>query len=146
MPTSARLIAAIALGLLAIVISVQVVPLMPEGTDFGYFFHINVALGLLTGWIFMGRRVGYGVVPAINNGLTGAAVMVLWALFIQGAWEMFDRAMRNRYGGPFEALLAIFTLSLEYFFVIAVPAVLLPLVIGGCLAGLLAENVHRRWP
>ena len=58
MPTAARLIAAIALGLLAIVISVQVVPLMPEGTDFGYFFHINVALGLLTGWIFMGRRVG----------------------------------------------------------------------------------------
>ncbi|OIQ43428.1 MAG: tellurium resistance protein [Roseobacter sp. MedPE-SWde] len=146
MPTAARLIAAIALGLLAIVISVQVVPLMPEGTDFGYFFHINVALGLLTGWIFMGRRVGYGVVPAINNGLTGAAVMVLWALFIQGAWEMFDRAMRNRYGGPFEALLEIFTLSLEYFFVIAVPSVLLPLVIGGCLAGLLAENVHRRWP
>lgn len=146
MPTVARLIAAIALGLLAIVISVQVVPLMPEGTDFGYFFHINVALGLLTGWIFMGRRVGYGVVPAINNGLTGAAVMVLWALFIQGAWEMFDRAMRNRYGGPFEALLAIFTLSLEYFFVIAVPSVLLPLVIGGCLVGLLAENVHRRWP
>lgn len=146
MPTAARLIAAIALGLLAIVISVQVVPLMPEGTDFGYFFHINVALGLLTGWIFMGRRVGYGVVPAINNGLTGAAVMVLWALFIQGAWEMFDRAMRNRYGGPFEALLAIFTLSLEYFFVIAVPSVLLPLVIGGCFAGLLAENVHRRWP
>ena len=146
MPTAARLIAAIALGLLAIVISVQVVPLMPEGTDFGYFFHTNVALGLLTGWIFMGRRVGYGVVPAINNGLTGAAVMVLWALFIQGAWEMFDRAMRNRYGGPFEALLAIFTLSLEYFFVIAVPSVLVPLVIGGCLAGLLAENVHRRWP
>ena len=107
MPTAARLIAAIALGLLAIVISVQVVPLMPEGTDFGYFFHINVALGLLTGWIFMGRRVGYGVVPAINNGLTGAAVMALWALFIQGAWEMFDRAMCNRYGGPFEALLEI---------------------------------------
>ena len=72
--------------------------------------------------------------------------MALWALFIQGAWEMFDRAMRNRYGGPFEALLEIFTLSLEYFFVIAVPSVLVPLVIGGCLAGLLAENVHRRWP
>jgi hypothetical protein len=94
----------------------------------------------------MGRRVGHGLVPAINHGLTGAAVMVLWALFIQGAWEMFDRAMRNRYGGPFDALLAILTLSLEYFFVIAVPSVLLPLIIGGCLAGLLAESTDKRWP
>ncbi|WP_375697566.1 TrgA family protein [Pseudophaeobacter sp. TrK17] len=145
MPTAARLVAALCLGLLAFIVSRQVVPLMPEGTDFGYFFHINIILGLLTGWIFMGRRVGHGLVPAINNGLTGAAVMVLWALFIQGAWEMFDRAMRNRYGGPFDALLAILTLSLEYFFVIAVPTVLLPLTIGGCLAGLLAESIHKRW-
>ncbi len=145
MPTAARLIAALCLGLLAFVASTQVVPLMPEGTDFGYFFHVNVILGLLTGWIYMGRRVGYGLVPAINNGLTGAAVMVLWALFVQGIWEMFDRAMRNRYGGPFEALLEILTLSIEFFFVISVPAVLLPLVLGGCLAGLIAEGAHKRW-
>jgi hypothetical protein len=146
MPTAARLIAALCLALLALVTSLQVVPLMPEGQDFGYFFHINIVLGLLTGWIYMGRRVGYGLVPAINNGLTGTAVMVLWALFIQGCWEMFDRAMRNHYGGPFEALLAILTLSIEFFFVIAVPSVLLPLVIGGCLAGILAEATYRRWP
>jgi hypothetical protein len=94
----------------------------------------------------MGRRVGHGRVPAINNGLTGAAVMVLWALFIQGAWEMFRLAMRNRFDGPFEALLAIFTLSVDYFFVIAVPTVLISLAVGGCLAGILAENAHKRWP
>lgn len=145
MPTAARLTAALCLALLAFVLSTQVVPLMPEGTDFGYFFHINILLGLLTGWIFMGRRVGYGLVPAINNGLTGAAVMVLWALFIQGAREMFDLAMRNRYGGPFEALLAILSLSIDYFFVIAVPSVLVPLILGGCLAGILAESANKRW-
>jgi len=146
MPTGARLTAAISLALLAFVVSGQVMPLMPEGTEFGYFTHVNVVLGLLTGWIFMGRRVGHGLVPAINNGLTGAAVMVLWALFIQGAWEMFRLAMRNRFDGPFEALLAIFTLSVDYFFVIAVPTVLISLAVGGCLAGLLAENAHKRWP
>lgn len=146
MPTGARLTAAFCLASLAFVLSGLVVPLMPEGTDFGYFTHINMALGVLTGWIYMGRRVGGGLVPAINNGLTGAAVMVLWALFIQGAWEMFRLAMRHRYDGPFEALLAIFKISLDFFFVIAVPSVLIPLVIGGCLAGLLVENAHRRWP
>ena len=146
MPTGARLTAAISLAILAFVLSDQVMPLMPEGTDFGYFTPINMVLGVLTGWIYMGKRVGGGVVPAINNGLTGVAVMVLWALFIQGAWEMFRLAMRHRYGGPFEALKAIFDLSLEYFFVIAVPSVLIPMAVGGCLVGLLAESAHRRWP
>ncbi|MEP2680483.1 MAG: TrgA family protein [Sulfitobacter sp.] len=146
MPTAARLVAAIGLALLGFLLSGQVVPLLPEGQALGYFFHVNVALGVLTGWIFMGRRVGNGLVPAINNGLTGAAVMVLWALFLQGTWEMFDRAMRNLYSGPFDALLAILTLSVEFFFVIAVPSVLVPLALGGCLVGLLAENAHQRWP
>ncbi|MEX0303022.1 MAG: TrgA family protein, partial [Leisingera sp.] len=134
MPNGARLTAAITLALVAFFVSFQVMPQMPEGTDFGYFVHVNVALGLLVGWIFMGRRVGRGLVPAINNGLTGMAVMVLWALFIQGAWEMFRLAMRHRYDGPFEALSAIFVIALDYFLVIAVPTVLVPLVIGGVLS------------
>lgn len=145
MPTGARLTAALSLALVAFLVSFLVMPLMPEGTDFGYFVHVNVALGLLSGWIFMGRRAGRGLVPAINNGLTGMAVMLMWALFIQGAWEMFRLAMRHRYDGPFEALSAIFVIALEYFFVIAVPTVLVPLVAGGVLAGLVTENASRRW-
>ncbi|KIC21239.1 TrgA family protein [Leisingera sp. ANG-Vp] len=145
MPNGARLTAAITMALVAFFVSFAVMPQMPEGTDFGYFVHVNVALGLLSGWIFMGKRAGRGLVPAINNGLTGMAVMVLWALFIQGAWEMFRLAMRHRYDGPFEALSAIFVIALEYFFVIAVPTVLVPLVIGGVLSGLATENASRRW-
>ena len=145
MPTGARLTAALSLALLAFVVSFLVMPLMPEGTDFGYFVHVNVALGLLSGWIFMGKRAGRGLVPAINNGITGMAVMVLWALFVQGAWEMFRLAMRNRYDGPFEAVSAIFVIALDYFFVIAVPTVLVALVVGGVLSGLATENASRRW-
>ncbi|MDC0656852.1 TrgA family protein [Leisingera sp. SS27] len=145
MPTGARLAAAISLATLAFIVSFLVMPLLPEGTNFGYFVHINVVLGLLCGWIFMGKRAGRGVVPAINNGLTGMAVLVLWALFVQGAWEMFRLAMRHRYGGPFEALSQIFVIGMEYFFLIAVPSVLIPLVVGGALAGLVTENASQRW-
>ncbi|AHD01034.1 TrgA family protein [Leisingera methylohalidivorans] len=145
MPTGARLTAAFCLALVAFIVSFLVMPQLPEGTDFGYFVHVNVALGLLSGWIFMGKRAGRGLVPAINNGLTGMAVMVLWALLIQGAWEMFRLAMRHRYGGPFEALSQIFVIALDYFFVIAVPTVLVPLAVGGVLAGLAAESASRRW-
>ncbi|UWQ80802.1 TrgA family protein [Leisingera sp. S132] len=145
MPTGARLAAAISLATLAFIVSFLVMPQLPEGTNFGYFVHINVVLGLLCGWIFMGKRAGRGVVPAINNGLTGMAVLVLWALFVQGAWEMFRLAMRHRYGGPFEALSQIFVIGMEYFFLIAVPSVLIPLVVGGALAGLVTENASQRW-
>ncbi|KIC39168.1 TrgA family protein [Leisingera sp. ANG-M7] len=145
MPTGARLAAAISLATLAFVVSFLVMPLLPVGTNFGYFVHINVVLGLLCGWIFMGKRAGRGVVPAINNGLTGMAVLVLWALFVQGAWEMFRLAMRHRYGGPFEALSQIFVIGMEYFFLIAVPSVVIPLVVGGALAGLVTENASQRW-
>jgi hypothetical protein len=145
MPNGARLIAALSMAALAFVASQLIMPLMPDGTDFGYFIYVNMAIGIVTGWVLMGRRAGGGLVPAINNGLTGMAVMVFWGLFAQGVWEMVRLAMRHRYDGPFEALTAIFTIGLDYFFVMAVPHVLLALAIGGVVAGLATENAHRRW-
>ncbi|MBE1296906.1 TrgA family protein [Phycobacter azelaicus] len=145
MPNGARLIAALSMAALAFVASQLIMPLMPDGTDFGYFIYVNMAIGIVTGWVLMGRRAGGGLVPAINNGLTGMAVMVFWGLFAQGVWEMVRLAMRHRYDGPFEALTAIFTIGLDYFFVMAVPQVLLALAIGGVVAGLATENAHRRW-
>ena len=73
------------------------------------------------------------------------AVLVIWALIIQGAVEMFRLAKRNIYDGPFEALAAIFTIALEYFFVMAVPTVLVTLVVGGTLVGLVTEFASKRW-
>lgn len=145
MPTGARLIAALCLAFLAFVVSSQIMPLMPEGTDFGYFTHINVVLGVICGWKVIGSRAGRGTVPAINNGITGTAVMVFWALFIQGSYEMFRLAMRNRYDGPFEALSAIFVIGLDYAIVIAVPLVIGTLLAGGVAAGLAAERASKIW-
>lgn len=145
MPTGARLVAALCLAFLAFVVSSQVMPLMPEGTDFGYFTHVNVLLGLICGWRVIGRRAGRGVVSAINNGITGTVVLVFWALFVQGTYEMFRLAMRNRYDGPFEALSAIFVIGLDYAIVIAVPLVLGTLLAGGVATGLAAERATRIW-
>ncbi|CAM3662808.1 TrgA family protein [Phaeobacter inhibens] len=145
MPTAARLIAALSMALVGIVVSFLIMPLMPEGTAFGYFVYVNAGLGAVIGWAWVGRHVGLGVVNAINNGLTGVGLLVLWGLFLQGAWEMFRLAMRNRYDDPFEALSAIFVIGLDFFFVMAVPHVLLALVIGGILAGLVTENAAARW-
>jgi hypothetical protein len=145
MPDASRLIAAICLAIIAFLVSQMVVPLMPEGTDFGYFTYVNIAIGVLCGWIIMGKRAGRGVVPAINNGLTGVAALLFWGLFVQGTYEMVDLAMRNRYGGPFEALTAIFEIGAEYGLMILVPNIIATVLIGGVLAGLATEGAWRRW-
>jgi len=145
MPTGARLTAALCLALLAFILTGQIMPLMPEGTNFGYFTPLNIGLGLVIGWVVMGKRAGRGTVPAINNGIGGVAVLLFWGLFIQGAYEMFRLAMRNRYGGPFDALSAIFTIGLDYAIVIFVPEIIVTVLIGAVVSGLATESAWRRW-
>ena len=145
MPESSRLIAAVGLVVIAFIVSGQVMPLMPEGTDFGYFTYVNMAIGAIVGWTVMGRRAGRGITSAINNGVTGVVAMVFWALFVQGCYEMFRLAMRNRYDGPFEAVFAIFEIGLEYGMVLLAPNIIWTMLIGAVVAGLGTEYAWRRW-
>lgn len=144
-PNASQLVASTSLAIIAFIVSGQIMPLMPEGMDFGYFTYVNMALGIVVGWVVMGKRAGRGITPAINNGLTGVAVLVFWGLFVQGCYEMVRRAMANRYDGPFEAVAAIFELALDYAMDIFVPNILLTLLIGGVLAGLATEYAQRKW-
>ncbi len=144
-PTAARLVGALSLAVLAFIVSGLIKQVMPEGINFGYFTYVNMGLGAVVGWKLIGDRVGRGTVSAINNGLTGAAVLVLLGLFVQGAVEMFRLAHRHVYHDPFEALAAIFTIALDYFFTMAVPNILITLAIGGTIVGLMAEVASKRW-
>ena len=144
-PNAAQLFAAVSLAILAFIVSGQYMSLMPEGTDFGYFTVVNMGLGIVCGWTIMGKRAGRGVTAAINNGLTGMAAMVFWALFVQGCYEMFRLAMRNRFDGPLEALAAIFTIALDYGWIMLVPNIILTLLVGGVLAGFAADYAKKRW-
>ncbi len=145
MPDAARLVAALCLGVVAFVASGLVVPLMPESTDFGWFREVNVALGMICGWVIMGKRAGRGVLPGIGNGLTGVAALVFWALFVQGCYEMVRLAMRHRYGGPFDALTGIFRIAADHAMAVMVPGLILFLAAGGVAAGLATEYARRTW-
>ncbi len=145
MPDAARLVAAVSLAIIAWIVSGLIPPLMPEGTDFGYLAFVNVGLGLLCGWLVMGRRAGRGITAAINNGLTGVAALVFWGLFVQATNEMVRLAMRNRFGGPFEAILAIFEIGADYARVLVNSGILTVLLVGAVLAGLATEYAWRTW-
>lgn len=145
MPTAARLVAAVLLAILGWILSDLIRPLMPEGTDFGWFNFVNAGLGLCVGWVVMGRRAGRGFVQGINNGLTGTAVLFIWALGAQATYEMFRLSMRNRYDSPMEAITAIFVLASEFAIVIATPTVLITAVIGALIVGPAADFAAKRW-
>lgn len=145
MPTAARLMAAVCLAVVAYFISGMVMPLMPDSTDFGNFVPLNVVLGLCVGWIVMGRRAGRGTTAAINNGLTGVFVLMLWGVGIQAINEMVRLAMRNRYDGPFEAMVAVFQIGAEFAVMIATIPIGIALLVSAVVSGLLTEAVGNRW-
>lgn len=143
--TASRLVAAVVLALVGFVVSELIKPLAPEGTQFGYFSFVNMALGALVGWSVIGTRIGRGMTAAISYGLTGTVVFLFWGLFIQSVNEMLDLALRRRYKGPFEAITDMFRLGLEYGFLIATPQVMGTLFLGGVLAAVLAEFSSKHW-
>jgi len=146
MPTAARLTAAICLAVLAGVLSVMIMPLMPEHTQFGYFIPINMALGLLAGWTVMGPRASLGVTAGINNGLTGVFVLILWGLATHSVREMLKKAMLRHYAGLGEGLIASISIGAEYFMVIATLPIAVTAIVGGALSGLITNLVNRRFP
>ena len=145
MPTAARLMAAVCLAVVGYIISRMVMPLMPESTDFGYFIPLNICLGLVVGWVVMGRRAGRGTTAAINNGLTGVFVLMLWGVGLQAINEMVRLAMRNRYDGPLEAIVAVFQIGAEFAVMIATGPIGLALLISAVVSGLLTEYASRHW-
>ena len=145
MPTGARLVAALCLAVTAYVISLMVMPLMPESTDFGNFVPINICLGLLVGWFVMGRRAGRGTTAAINNGLTGVFVLLLWGIGVQAANEMVRLAMRNRYDNAFEAIVAIFQIGAEFGLILFTVPIGVTLLVASVVSGLLTEAADRNW-
>ncbi len=143
--TAPRLVAALILAFVGFVASELIKPLAPEGTQFGYFSFVNMALGALVGWFTIGTRVGRGIAAAISYGLTGTVVLIFWGLFVQSVNEMLRLALRRRYQGPFEAIVDMFRLGMEYAVMIATPQVLGTLFLGGVLAAVLAEFSSRHW-
>ncbi|WP_299947909.1 TrgA family protein [uncultured Ruegeria sp.] len=145
MPTASRLVAALCLLVIAFLVSSMIIDNGEEGKSYGYFTYVNMMLGMVCGWVIMGKRAGRGWTAAVNNGLTGVAALVFWGLFVQGTYEMFSQAMRHRFGGPFEALLEIFTLGVTYGEQLLPTEILITLGIGAVISGLLTEIAFRRW-
>lgn len=148
MPDAAKLVAAICLAGVAFLLSGLFMPVFEEAvgeTNFGWFVYVSVALGVLVGWISMGKRAGRGVSAAVTNGVTGVFLLILWALFVQASNEMTRLAMKNRYDGPMEAIAAVFQIMAEWGLMLVNMPILLTAVAGAFVSGILTEYAWRTW-
>jgi hypothetical protein len=136
---------AIALALLAMIVSEQFKPLKPEGTDFGIFTYVNGAIGAIVGWRFIGSRAGNGVVQSINAGLTGMLVLVLATLFVHAFWIMQANSFKLRYSSTTQAIQDMFNIMTENGLLLMQSYILITLVGGALFCGLVSEATARRW-
>jgi hypothetical protein len=144
MPTAAKLVSAVVFAALAYLVADLYVPGMPGSPAVGYLRPGCGLIGMLCGWMVMGRLVGKGMVAAAGSGFRTSATLLLWCLLSFSVYEMIKNSTKKIYDGPLEAMLAIFDIMAKYGKLALTPEVLGTLAVGGMLGGLLAEWVSRR--
>ena len=144
MPTMARLVGAVLYAALAWYVSELIKPFFEEGFNPGWFSEVNAVVGLYAGWTIAGSRAGMGYVGAVSYGLTATIALTVLGLFVHSSFEMIQLSLRKQYEGPVEAVVNIAELGLGHAQTMAEPEVLIPLVLGGILAGLVVEFTGRR--
>jgi hypothetical protein len=145
MPTAPKLIAALLFGALAFFVSGLVKPLLPEGTQFGFFSPLNAAVGAIMGWRISGARAGLSMRASLGYGITTSVLTVFWCLFIWSGYLMIDGSTRLRYSGPMEALQDMGVMIINYARTMATGQVIGSLLVGSLFFGWLTEHVARRY-
>ncbi|MFT5797241.1 MAG: hypothetical protein ACI84R_001298 [Candidatus Azotimanducaceae bacterium] len=145
MPDRAKVMGALCLCAMAYILSEMIKPQFLEDYNFGYFTYVNMLLGVIVGWTFMGKRAGFGLVPAVNNGVTGVISLLMLAVAVQSINEMLRLSMRSRYDGAFDAVLSIIPIGLDFILLVSTLPFWGTAIIGGVLSGLIVEAVWRRW-
>ena len=145
MPTIPKVIAALFFAALGYFCGDLVKPLLPEGTRTGLLNETLAAIGVVCGWIMSGKRAGDGTRAGFGYGLTTAAMLTFWGLFFFAGYEALDMSMNRRFHGPMDALKGMVGIGLEYAVLIATPAIIGSLIIGGLFGGWLTEWVAKRW-
>ena len=139
MPTGAKLIGALAFAALAYFISDLIKPLLPEGTQLGWFSPLNAFIGAMMGWRIMGKGAGVSYRQTFGYGLTTLFATTFWCLLVWAGHEMLKNSMRLRYDGPMEALQEMAQMFFENASIAAVNEVIWPGVVGALFAAWLTH-------
>ncbi|ARE39164.1 Tellurite resistance protein TrgA [Rhodovulum sp. P5] len=146
MPTAAKLVATLALAVVAFAASLALRAVLPDHIAAGRMVEVDTALGAAVGWLVMGRLAGRGYSAVVTLAVRSVAVLTFCALMTFAIVEALERAIALRYSDVMEALAGMVELFGDYALILlTAPLALATLLIGGVLAALLTEAVSRRW-
>ena len=143
MPTAAKLVSFLMFAALAWFVSELVKPLMPDGTQFGLFSEINAVLAGIMGWRIVGPRAPDSFRAGLSAGLTCAVILFITSALFHSFTLMLVRSTEARYKGPVQAVKSVFQMATEFAQPALTTEVLVPLIVGGLIAGLSASAVSR---
>ncbi len=148
MPTAAKLAAAIAFGIVAVLAAFAYIAAMPEGRPSSGLPEVSGVIGVLCGWFIMGpfAHRTQSRIDAMGTGLRTSVTIVVFVLVIFASVEMMKRAIKGRYDTPMEAILSMFELAIDLSRPLASPNVLGVLLLGGLIGGAVSHWTGRRWP
>jgi len=145
MPTATKLIAAALFAAIGWLAAQAYIAALPPSTPVGWLRESAAFAGLLCGWLIFGRSSGRGYGVAMGNGISTAVAVAFWVLLFWSIYEMVVKSTKMLYDGPMEAVLGMFDLMVKYARLMLSPEVLGIMLVGGVLAGLMAEWAGRRW-
>lgn len=145
MPTASKIIAAFFFAALAYFCADLIKPLLPEGTRTGLLNETLAFIGLLSGWRMSGGRAGFGYRSGFGYGLTTAAMIVFWGLFLFSGYKALQYSLDRRFDGPIEAIQAMIAFGVEYAVLFATPTILGAFIVGGLFGGWITEWSAKRW-
>ena len=76
MPSTSKVSGSLCLCALAYILSELAKPQFIEDFNFGNFTYVSMLVGVIVGWVIMGKLAGFGLVSAVNNGVTSTFSMV----------------------------------------------------------------------
>ena len=82
MPTAAKLVAAALFALLGVAAVQLFIPLLPEATPVIGLMPSVIVIGLLCGWLMLGRVAGAGYGAAMGNGVSTGVAVAFWMVLL----------------------------------------------------------------
>ena len=146
-PTAGKLVGALGLAITGFMAShqFQISPVRAESQYEIMFGVINAGIGVLVGWIVIGRNLRGRLDKIIGLGLWAIFWFYFWSLLVFSMDEMLARSWRMAYEMPDEAFDDMIRIAWRFMRDVFQVAVMGVLILGGIATAALANLAQRLW-
>lgn len=145
MPTAAKLIAGMGLGITAMIAAYYFM-LDQEDYRIGPSFVLgNFSVGFFVGWFSLGRNPGHGSISAIASGFRALFLLVIISSLFFSMFLAFITMQRQTSRELMDLPVLWLEIAFKYTILAMTKEVIIALLIGSCLTGLATYHADRRW-